>query len=139
MRRLNAFAAAATVAAVLFAGFAPAQAQVTAFEGARLIVGDGRAPIENATIVVNGARIAAAGPAASVTVPAGATRVNLAGKTVMPMILDTHVHLSTTHDGIVKDLKERAYFGISAAQSMGTNKFDLLPIRNETIPGAARY
>ena len=140
MRALNAFAAAAIVAAGFISGYAaPAQAQVTAFEGARLIVGDGRPAIENATIVVNGTRIAAAGPAASVTVPAGATRVNLAGKTVMPMILDTHVHLSTTHDGIVKDLKERAYFGISAAQSMGTNKADLLPIRTENIPGAARY
>jgi imidazolonepropionase-like amidohydrolase len=65
--------------------------------------------------------------------------VNLAGKTVMPMILDTHVHLSTTHDGIVRDLKQRAYYGVSAAQSMGTNGFDLLPIRSEVIPGAARY
>ena len=140
MRALNGFAAAIAIAAGLIAGLAtPASAQVTAFEGARLIVGDGRAAIENATIVVNGARITAAGPAASVTVPAGATRVNLAGKTVMPMILDTHVHLSTTHDGIVKDLKERAYFGVSAAQSMGTNGFNLLPIRGENIPGAARY
>jgi len=129
----------AAVSALLFAaiGTSNAQAQVTAFEGARLIVGDGRAPIENATIVVNGARIVQAG--AGVQVPAGATRVSLAGKTVMPMILDTHVHLSTNHDGIVRDLKRRAYFGVSAAQSMGTNGFNLLPIRNENIPGAARY
>jgi imidazolonepropionase-like amidohydrolase len=102
-------------------------------------VGDGRAPIENATLVVNGTRIVQAGAAASVNIPAGAMRVNLAGKTVMPMILDTHVHLSQTRDGIIRDLKQRAYYGISAAQSMGTNKFDVLPIRNETIPGAARF
>src|SRR5262249_9452003 len=38
-----------------------------------------------------------------------------------------------------KDLKDRADFGSSAAQSMGTNGFNLLPIRTETIPGAARY
>ena len=138
MRRMQSILVAA-VSALLFAaiGTSNAQAQVTAFEGARLIVGDGRAPIENATIVVNGARIVQAG--AGVQVPAGATRVSLAGKTVMPMILDTHVHLSTNHDGIVRDLKRRAYFGVSAAQSMGTNGFNLLPIRNENIPGAARY
>jgi imidazolonepropionase-like amidohydrolase len=140
MRVMRSFAVAATIAAGLLAGLVgPASAQVTAFEGARLIVGDGRPAIENATIVVNGTRIQAAGTAASVTVPAGATHVNLAGKTVMPMILDTHVHLSQTREAIIKDLKERAYFGISAAQSMGTNKFDVLPIRNETIPGAARF
>ena len=70
----------------------------TAFEAARVIVGDGSAPIENATIVVTAGRIAAVGPAGKVTVPAGAARVSLAGKTVMPTILDTHVHLSTTRD-----------------------------------------
>ena len=140
MRRMKTFAATASVALAAFAAFvSSAHAQVTAFEGARVIVGDGRAPIENATIVVNGARIQQVGPAASVQVPAGATRVNLAGKTVMPMIVDTHVHLTPNHDGLVRDLKQRAYYGISAAQSMGTNKFDLLPVRTENIPGGARY
>src|SRR5712691_9248680 len=140
MRRTNLIAFAATFALTVLAGFAgPVRAQVTAFEGARLIVGDGRAPIENATIVVDGAKIIQAGPAATVKAPTGATRVNLAGKTVMPMILDTHIHISQTRDAIIRDLKQRAYYGISAAQSMGTNKFDVLPIRNETIPGAARY
>src|SRR2546430_6942191 len=140
MRRISALAVAAIIAFGVLASFSvPVRAQVTAFEGARLIVGDGRAPLENAPLVVNGARIVQAGPAASVSVPAGAMRVNLAGKTVMPMILDTHVHLSQTRAAIIRDLKQRAYFGVSAVQSMGTNKFDVLPIRNETIPGAARF
>ena len=140
MRLMKAVALAASFALAALAGSTnSASAQVTAFVGGRVIVGDGRAPIENATIVVNGARIQQVGPSASVQVPAGAARVNLAGKTVMPMILDTHVHLSTTRDGIVRDLKQRAYYGVSAAQSMGTNGFNLLPIRNENIPGAARY
>src|SRR5438094_8061823 len=106
MRRIAAFASA-----VLLAGSAiPAFAQVTAYEGARLIVGDGRV-IENATLVVEGTRIAQVGSTADVRVPAGATRLSLAGKTVMPMIVDTHTHLSTTRDGLIRDLKQRAYFG----------------------------
>ncbi len=40
------------------------------------------------------------GPAANVKAPAGATRVNLAGKTVMPTIVDTHVHLSATREAL---------------------------------------
>src|SRR5438105_7895750 len=71
----------------------PASAQsVIAYEGARLIVGDGRV-IENATLVVDGAKIAQTGGAADARVPAGAKRVSLQGKTVMPMLIDTHVHL----------------------------------------------
>jgi imidazolonepropionase-like amidohydrolase len=111
---------------------------VTAFEGARLIVGDGRV-IENATLVVEGARIAQVGSKADVRVPNGARRVDLAGKTVMPMIVDTHTHLSTTRDGLIRDLKQRAYFGVSAALSLGLDGFELLGLRNEIVPGAARY
>ncbi len=112
----------------------------TAFEGVRVIAGDGTAPIENATIVVTGGRIAQVGPAARVTVPAGATRVSLAGKTVMPTIVDTHVHLSTTRDALVGDLRRRAYFGISAAMSLGLDPpGDPFQVRAQPPAGAARY
>ena len=133
MRKVSGFLLATTVG-VLIAG--SASAQVTVFEGARMIVGDGRV-VDNATIVVNGARIVQAG--AGVQAPAGATRVNLAGKTVMPMIIDTHVHLSGTREKMIVDLKRRAYFGVSAALSMGTDNLDLLSMRSENVPGAARF
>ena len=141
MHRVNNVVAVAAVVTLGFlAGFAsPASAQsVTAFEGARLIVGDGRV-IENAMLVVEGAKITQAGAAAEVRVPAGAARVNLAGKTVMPMIVDTHTHLSTTRDGLIRDLKQRAYFGVSAALSLCLDGFELLGLRNEIVPGAARF
>jgi imidazolonepropionase-like amidohydrolase len=138
MRHIKRVAAVA-IAAVLAALAAPSSAQsVTAYEGARLIAGDGRV-IENATLVVNGAKIAEVGPAATIRVPSGATRVNLTGKTVMPMIVDTHVHLSQNRDALIRDLKMRAYYGVSAALSMGTDPYELMDIREEVIPGAARY
>jgi imidazolonepropionase-like amidohydrolase len=108
------------------------------YEGARVIVGDGRV-IENATVVVDGAKIAQVGTAADVRVPAGAARVSLAGKTVMPMVVDTHVHLSPTRDGIIRDLKLRAYYGVSAALSLGTDTYEVLELRGQAIPAAARY
>ena len=140
MHRVNVVAVAAVVALGFLAGFAiPASAQsVTVFEGARLIVGDGRV-IENATLVVEGARIAQVGRTAEVRVPAGATRVNLAGKTVMPMIIDTHVHLSRTRDALIRDLRLRGYYGVSAVLSLGTEGYELLDMRGQTIPGAARF
>src|SRR5262245_45340848 len=121
------------------AGPARAQTGVTAFEGARLVVGDERAPIENATLLVDGARIVQAGRADDIRVPAGATRVNLAGKTVMPAIVDTHVHLSPTRELLTRDLKRRGYFGVSAALSLGMDNYELLDIRGQTIPGAAQF
>ena len=139
MHRMKSILGAAVALGLLalFAVSASGQT-VTAFEGARLIVGDGRV-IENATLIVDGARIAQVGSAAEVRAAAGATRVNLAGKTVMPMIVDTHTHLSTTREALIRDLKRRAYFGVSAALSLGLDGFDLLGLRNELIPGAARF
>ena len=134
MRRIAAFAAV-----VLLAGSAvPASAKVVAYEGARLIVGDGRV-IENATLVVDGAKIAQAGAAGEVRVPAGAARVNLSGKTLMPMIIDTHTHLSSKREDLLRDLGARAYFGVSAALSLGLDGFALLDVRKQALPGAARF
>ena len=140
MYRMKVAAIATIVAVGVLVGFVmPGSAQsVTAFEGARLIVGDGRV-IENATLVVDGARIAQAGAVADVRVPAGATRVSLAGKTVMPMLIDTHTHLGATRDAIVRDLRLRAYYGVSAALSLGTDSYDVLDMRGQAIPGAARF
>jgi len=135
--RVSHVAVAVALTALVGADMARAQS-VTVFEGARLIVGDGRV-IENGTLVVDGARITQAGAAAGMQVPAGATRVNLAGKTVMPALIDTHVHLSPNREGVIRDLKRRGYWGVAAALSMGTDNYDVLPLRSETIPGAARF
>jgi len=117
----------------------PAGARVTVFEGARVIVGDGRPPVENATIVVNGTQFAQVGRAGEVRVPPGASRVSLAGKTVMPAIIDTHTHLSQTRDALTADLRQRAYYGVSAAMSLGTDAGDLaFGMRAEQLAGAAR-
>ena len=139
MRQVSAVTIATIFALAISSGFAdPTRAQVTAYEGARLIVGDGRT-IDSATLVVEGARIAQAGAATAVRVPAGATRVSLTGKTVMPMLIDTHTHLGRTRETLVRDLKRRAYYGVSTALSMGTDPYNMLPLRSETIPGAARF
>jgi imidazolonepropionase-like amidohydrolase len=117
---------------------------VTVFEGARVIIGDGRAPIENAAFIVRGNRFTQVGRAGDVKAPAGAKRVSLAGKTVMPMIIDTHTHLSQTREMLTNDLTRRAYYGVSAAMSLGQDTTDVsFQIRSETaagkIPGAARF
>src|SRR5690349_21069948 len=101
MQRFSSFVLSVAAIATASSAIAPAQtppATVTLFEGARIITGDGRAPLENASFVVSGGRITQVGNAASVRGPAGATRVSLAGKTVMPAIIDVHTHLSQTRE-----------------------------------------
>jgi imidazolonepropionase-like amidohydrolase len=57
----------------------------------------------------------------------------------MPMIIDTHIHLSHTRDAIVRDLRQRAYYGVSTVMSLGTDSIDALAMHGQTIPGAARF
>jgi imidazolonepropionase-like amidohydrolase len=109
------------------------------YEGARLIIGNGEV-IENASFLVEDGLFVTVGSTAAMTSPAGATRVDLSGMTVMPAIIDTHVHLNNSRDALIADLENRARMGVVAAQSLGQDGLDTpLEIRNEIIPNAARY
>jgi imidazolonepropionase-like amidohydrolase/Tol biopolymer transport system component len=77
-----------------------------AFVGARIITASaaGRPNdqvIENGTILTEGNRITAIGPSSSVRVPPGAKRIDVAGKTIMPGIIDVHGHVGGEGDGIL--------------------------------------
>ncbi len=112
----------------------------TVFQGARVIVGDGSDPIDDAALVVEGGRFVAVGAAGEISVPEGAATVDLGGMTVMPAIVDAHVHLGTSRDALINDLRQRAWFGVGAAVSMGSDDTDdPLAVRDEEIPGAARF
>jgi imidazolonepropionase-like amidohydrolase len=68
-------------------------APVVAITNARLIDGTGAAPRDGMTILIEGETITAVGPAAQVTVPAGAQVVDAAGQTVIPGIVGLHDHM----------------------------------------------
>jgi imidazolonepropionase-like amidohydrolase len=57
----------------------------------------------------------------------------------MPMIIDCHVHLNTAREALERDLKARAWWGVSAALSMGLDGFENLDVRKQALPGAARF
>lgn len=61
----------------------------------RLIDGTGAPPVEGAVVVVEGGRIACAGPADRCPVPAGARVVDAAGGTILPGLIDLHVHVGS--------------------------------------------
>ena len=70
-----------------------AQAQTLVLEGGTLIDGTGRAPINDAVIVVEGSRIKAVGSKGKVSYPANARVISTAGRTILPGLVDSHVHL----------------------------------------------
>ena len=64
-----------------------------ALVGATLVDATGSPAVPNVTVVVDHGRIVAAGPSASTPVPAGARRIDVAGKTIIPGLWDSHAHL----------------------------------------------
>jgi imidazolonepropionase-like amidohydrolase len=141
------------MALVLFAAAAPpARARApatTVFEGARLITGVGGA-IENSAFMVIGNRFAAVGRRGEVPVPAGAKRVDLTGKTVMPALVDDHVHMgyrkgtsfsadNYTEENLLDMLDRYAFYGVAAVLETGTGRGELpYKVRGEAHTGA-RY
>ncbi|MGH2359211.1 MAG: amidohydrolase family protein, partial [bacterium] len=101
---------------------------VVLYEGARLISGTGNAPIEQSAFLVERGTITKIGKKGEVTAPAGATRIDLTGKTVMPTLINAHGHPgfqkgltyaaeNFTRDVIMDDLNRALYFGLAAVQS----------------------
>ncbi|MDO8795723.1 MAG: amidohydrolase family protein [Vicinamibacterales bacterium] len=144
----------ATVASSLHAFAQGAGGGATLFEGARLIVGDGSAPIDNSAFLVQGDSITWVARRGERQPPAGAARVDLTGKTVMPSLIDGHNHMGLlnvrdgsdavanyTRENLIDQLERYAYYGVSAGLSMGLEaNMDLaLQLRNDVLPNAARF
>jgi imidazolonepropionase-like amidohydrolase len=68
------------------------RSETTAIAGGRLVDGLGGDPIDNAVIVVEDGRVSRVGPASTTPVPRGARVLDAAGMTVLPGIIDCHVH-----------------------------------------------
>jgi imidazolonepropionase-like amidohydrolase len=95
---------ALTVRSLLPAQVAPQTAVRTAIRAARLIDGNGGAPVRDAVVIVDGERIVAVG--SNLPTPAGATVIDLGGATLLPGLIDCHTHIT---GGDPKDYYERLF------------------------------
>ena len=134
---------------------APPVGRVTIFEGARVIVGDGSPPIENAVILVENDKITRVGRQGAVEVPPGAARVDLTATTVIPALVDAHSHIgymkhltssprNYTREHILDHMYRFAYFGVAASQAMGSDFGTVWhelrdEIQSGQYPDAARF
>jgi imidazolonepropionase-like amidohydrolase len=95
---------------------APASAETVVVTADRMIdVLAGRV-VEAPAVVITDGRISAVGRKGAVTVPAGTKQIDLAGKTILPGLIDMHVHLDSPADiGGYRGLEfTDSFFGMAA-------------------------
>lgn len=118
------------------------RAEVKVLKGFTLIDGNGGAPAANSAMIVDNGRITWVGPSASLKAPAGAQTIDLAGKFVMPGIVNLHGHLGAvvdlqqsadneTPENVEKYLQTYASYGVTTVVSMGTDKDFVLDMRDK--------
>jgi imidazolonepropionase-like amidohydrolase len=149
MGRFGIFAGCVGIALSAAGAFSQSARPAAIYEGARLIVGDASAPIDNGAFVVQGGRITSIGRKGSVTAPAGAIHVDLTGKTVIPTLINVHVHIgyegyttwgaeNYTPANVLDHLRREAFYGIGVTQSVGSSPTDA-SIQFERDQEAGKY
>ena len=135
-------------------------AQTLVLAGGRLIDGYGGPPIENSVVVIEGNAIRAVGTEASLAIPAGARVIDTNGYTVLPGLMDMHVHLMILGHGNY-DHWERVYpdkfrdvimpiaakqllmAGVTTARDLGAPLEEIVTVKNRInkgeIPGPRMF
>lgn len=121
-------------------------AQVTAnegsiaFVGATIIDGTEAAPLADGVIVITNGRIRTVGPRAAVTIPPGAEIVDVAGKTIMPGIVNAHAHVGDTNgletgdytaENLLRQLRLYARYGVTTVNSLGGDEAAGFALRDD--------
>jgi imidazolonepropionase-like amidohydrolase len=115
-------------------------AAMQAFIGGRLIDGTGRTPVENSVIIVQDGRVQAVGSAGSIEIPDGARRIDLAGRTVIPGLINTHGHVGDvrglqagqySRENVLDQLGVYARYGVTTVVSLGDDAAEGVQVRDE--------
>ncbi|HEY9232142.1 MAG TPA: amidohydrolase, partial [Blastocatellia bacterium] len=98
-----------------------------AFTGATLIDGTGSAPIADSVVVIEGDRITAAGPRATIKIPPKATVIDMRGKTLLPGLWDMHAHYEQVEWGPIY-----LAAGVTTVRDVG-NEFEFITAVRDAI------
>ena len=87
--------------------------------------------IDDATIVIRGERIVAVGPRGTITIPAGAVKINLTGKTIIPGLIDAHAHGAQGEDELIPeqnwDAMANLAFGTTTVHDPSARSAEIFP------------
>ena len=112
-----------------------AAAQVIVLRGATLIDGTGGPPQKEVAIIMEGGRIRDVGPAGKITTPRGASVLDLAGKFIVPGIINAHGHVGAKTE---PQLRQYALYGVTTATSMQTDPDEVIQVREAQKRGELR-
>jgi imidazolonepropionase-like amidohydrolase len=122
------------------------QNNLLVIKNARLIDGTGAAPMENAVVVIEGERIKSVFRAGEKRLPARARVIDAAGKTLLPGLIDAHVHTAGSAGARIseieytpwrqrRDLKAYLYSGVTTIKSLGDDQTNTLELREQERTG----
>jgi imidazolonepropionase-like amidohydrolase len=125
----------------------PSSAETVVFRGALLIDGTGKAPRQNAVLVVDGERIASVGVAGKVKIPEGARVVEVKGRTIIPGLINAHGHAGLvtggqnradayTRENVQAQLVRYEQYGVTSVLTLGLNRDLVFDLRDEQRAGA---
>jgi imidazolonepropionase-like amidohydrolase len=123
-----------------------AEAQVTVVDGVQLIDGTGGPPISDAAIVIENGRVSRIMQTDPAAYPAGARVVHYPGKTVIPGLIDDHIHFGLldgmrtdsanyTRANVMRQAARFVGYGVTTVTSLGANRDILYAIRDDISAG----
>ncbi len=126
----------------IFLMLGAAHAETTVLQNFTLIDGTGSEPMAKASMVIVDGRIHWVGPADKLRLPSGGQNINLAGKYVMPGIINLHGHVGNTIDlaqdpanftrgNVESQLRSYANYGVTTVCSMGSEQTLIMEMRAE--------
>ncbi len=92
-----------------------------ALVGAQLIDGTGAAPVADSVVVIRDGRVESAGSRDAIPIPEGAEVVDATGKTVIPGLVNLHVHYRGGPETIERQFRTQLYYGVTTARSIGSD------------------
>ena len=131
----------ALFAFLVFSIIAVANEGTIAFVGATIIDGTDADPLEDGVLVITDGRIRTVGPRSAVTLPSGTEVIDVAGKYIMPGLINAHGHVGATvglngnggytRNNLLRQLGLYARYGVTSVNSLGGDQVEGFDLRNE--------
>ena len=127
MKRLHLLAAGLALILTGCGGAAPDETAATdgagalALVGAQLIDATGAPPVADSVVVVRDGRIESAGPRDATPVPDGAETLDVTGQTIIPGLVNLHVHYREGPEEMERQFRSQLHYGVTTARSIGSD------------------